>query len=55
MSFYNQSQYEDGRTEPVYPTPTIGMLGVVDNIKRTMTLGFRDQNDVIYLVGGKPQ
>ncbi|WP_420460412.1 phosphoribosylformylglycinamidine synthase subunit PurL [Neolewinella sp.] len=51
VSFYNQSQYEDGRTEPVYPTPTIGMLGVVDNIKRTMTLGFRDQNDVIYLVG----
>ena len=51
VSFYNQSQYEDGRTEPVYPTPTIGMLGVVDNIKRTMTLGFRDENDVIYLVG----
>ena len=51
VSFYNQSQYEDGRTEPVYPTPTIGMLGVVDNIKRKMTLGFKDQNDVIYLVG----
>ena len=51
VSFYNQSQYEDGRTEPVYPTPTIGMLGIVDNLKRTMSLGFRDQNDVIYLVG----
>ena len=51
VSFYNQSQYEDGRTEPVYPTPTIGMLGVVDNIKRTMSLGFKAQDDVIYLVG----
>ena len=51
VSFYNQSQYEDGRVEPVYPTPTIGMLGIVDNLKYRMTLEFKDQNDVIYLVG----
>ncbi len=51
VSFYNQSQYEGGRIEPVYPTPTIGMLGLVDNVKRTMSLGFKQQNDVIYLVG----
>ena len=51
VSFYNQSQYEGGRIEPVYPTPTIGMLGIVDNIKRTMSLSFKDQDDVIYLVG----
>ncbi len=51
VSFYNQSQYEGGRVDPVYPTPTIGMLGVVDNIKRTMSLGFKQQDDVIYLVG----
>ncbi len=51
VSFYNQSQYEGGRIEPVYPTPTIGMLGIVDNIKRTMSLSFKGQDDVIYLVG----
>ena len=51
VSFYNQSQYEGGRIEPVYPTPTIGMLGIVDDIKRTMSLSFKDQDDVIYLVG----
>ncbi|MEO0734127.1 MAG: AIR synthase related protein, partial [Bacteroidota bacterium] len=51
VSFYNQSQYPDGRVEPVYPTPTIGMLGVVDDLKYHTTLGFKDQNDVIYLVG----
>ena len=51
VSFYNQSKYEDGRTEPVYPTPTIGMLGLVERDKYTMSLGFKDQNDVIYLVG----
>jgi len=51
VSFYNQSQYEGGRVEPVYPTPTIGMLGIVDNIERRMTLEFKDRGDVIYLVG----
>jgi phosphoribosylformylglycinamidine synthase len=51
VSFYNQSQYEGGRVEPVYPTPTIGMLGIVENLKRRMTLAFKGQGDVIYLVG----
>lgn len=51
VSFYNQSQYEGGRIEPVYPTPTIGMLGIVDDNRRTMSLGFKDQDDTIYLVG----
>lgn len=46
VSFYNQS--EDG---PVYPTPTIGMVGVLDNINNAMTLDFKHEGDVIYLVG----
>ncbi|NJC25311.1 phosphoribosylformylglycinamidine synthase subunit PurL [Neolewinella antarctica] len=51
VSFYNQSQYEGGRVEPVYPTPTIGMLGLLDNVKHRMSLGFKEQNDLIYLIG----
>lgn len=51
VSFYNQSQYPDGRVEPVYPTPTIGMLGIVERLKHKTTIGFADQNDLIYLVG----
>ena len=51
VSFYNQSQYDGGRVEPVYPTPTIGMLGIVEDLERRMTLGFKDQMDVIFLVG----
>jgi phosphoribosylformylglycinamidine synthase len=46
VSFYNQSP--DG---PVYPTPTIGMLGVLDSMEQRMTLGFKQAGDVIYLVG----
>lgn len=46
VSFYNQS--EDG---PVYPTPVIGMLGILENIDDKMTLDFKQADDVIYLVG----
>jgi phosphoribosylformylglycinamidine synthase len=46
VSFYNQS--EDG---PVYPTPTIGMVGVLDTLDQKMTLGFKHPGDSIYLIG----
>lgn len=46
VSFYNQS--EDG---PVYPTPTIGMVGVMDSLSQKMSLGFKHAGDTIYLLG----
>lgn len=46
VSFYNQSP--DG---PVYPTPTIGMVGMVDNIEKKMTMDFKNIGDKIYLIG----
>ncbi len=49
VSFYNQAQI--GNTiEPVYPTPTIGMIGLLDKSKR-MTLDFKKKYDLIYLLG----
>ena len=46
VSFYNQNP--DG---PVYPTPTIGMVGLLENINEKMTLDFKEEGDVIYLLG----
>jgi len=46
VSFYNQNP--DG---PVYPTPTIGMVGLLENINDKMTLDFKEEGDVIYLLG----
>ncbi len=46
VSFYNQNP--DGA---VYPTPTIGMVGVLDSYENKMTLGFREEGDQIYLLG----
>ena len=49
VSFYNQAQI--GKTiEPVYPTPTIGMIGLLEKDAR-MTLDFKNRNDLIFLIG----
>jgi phosphoribosylformylglycinamidine synthase len=47
VSFYNQSSDEG----PVFPTPTIGMLGVMDSKSTRMTLNFKQESDLIYLIG----
>src|SRR5690606_29473550 len=47
VSFYNQSSDEG----PVFPTPTIGMLGVLANANDMMTLDFKAVDDLIYLIG----
>ena len=50
VSFYNQST-KGGKTEAVFPTPTIGMLGVLDD-KRTQTgLSFQAKGDLIFMLG----
>jgi phosphoribosylformylglycinamidine synthase len=46
VSFYNQNP--DG---PVFPTPTIGMVGIVEDMNNRMTLDFKNEGDVIVLLG----
>jgi len=46
VSFYNQNP--EG---PVYPTPTIGMVGIIENMNHRMTLDYKNAGDVIILVG----
>jgi phosphoribosylformylglycinamidine synthase len=46
VSFYNQNP--DGA---VYPTPTIGMVGVLDDFNNRMTLDFKHAGDAIVLIG----
>lgn len=50
VSFYNQ-MVQNGETVPVYPTPTIGMLGILDDFNNKMTLDFKEEGDIIYLIG----
>lgn len=46
VSFYNQ-----GPEGAVYPTPTIGMVGLLDSAHDKMTMDFKQEDDEIYLVG----
>jgi phosphoribosylformylglycinamidine synthase II len=46
VSFYNQNP--DGA---VYPTPTIGMVGLLDDVNDKMTMNFKNEDDVIFLIG----
>ena len=50
VSFYNQSAI-DGVETPVFPTPTIGMLGIVEDKKHITSLAFKGKSDLIYLIG----
>ena len=47
VSFYNQSSYEG----PVFPTPTIGMLGLLDDKATQTTLDFKQAGDLIFVIG----
>jgi phosphoribosylformylglycinamidine synthase len=46
VSFYNQNP--EGA---VYPTPTIGMVGLLEDMDKRMTLDFKSEGDVMYLLG----
>lgn len=46
VSFYNESP-----AGPVFPTPVIGMLGLINDLKDVTTSAFKDSGDVIVLLG----
>ena len=46
VSFYNESP-----DAAVYPTPVIGMLGLVENLENITTSFFKKEGDLVYLLG----
>ena len=50
VSFYNQS-IVGGKEIPVFPTPTIGMIGLLDDVRNIMSLNFKSNSDHIFLIG----
>jgi len=46
VSFYNQNP--EG---PVFPTPTIGMVGILDDFTQHLSLNFKNTGDLIFLAG----
>jgi phosphoribosylformylglycinamidine synthase len=50
VSFYNQTVMGN-KAEPVFPTPTIAMIGLVEDKSHVMTLNFKEKGDLIYQLG----
>ena len=50
VSFYNQT-VTNGVEVPVFPTPTIGMIGILEDKDKMMTLDFKQKGDLIFVLG----
>jgi len=46
VSFYNES-----RDRAIYPTPIIGIVGVIDDISKILTQGFKSEGDHVIVLG----
>jgi phosphoribosylformylglycinamidine synthase len=46
VSFYNESF-----GQPIYPTPTVGLVGVLEDASKRVTMPFKDAGDVVVLLG----
>jgi len=47
----NVSLYNDTNGVSIFPTPTIGMVGVLDDVERHGRSGFQQSGDVVYILG----
>ena len=47
----NVSMYNETEGKPIYPTPVIGMLGLIDDPRHITTQWFKQSGDVIFLLG----
>ena len=47
----NVSFHNENPSGPIYPTPVVGMVGVVDDVKNVTSADFKNEGDVILLIG----
>ncbi len=47
----NVSFYNDTEGSSIYPTPVLGIVGIVPDIERAISPGFKEEGDVIFLMG----
>lgn len=51
VSLYNETFDANGQPQPIYPTPVIGMVGLVPDLTKTCVQGWQADGDLIYLLG----
>ncbi|MDM9582975.1 phosphoribosylformylglycinamidine synthase subunit PurL [Nostoc sp. GT001] len=51
VSLYNETLDSQGIPQPIYPTPVVGMVGLIPDITKICGQGWQVVGDVIYLLG----
>ncbi|HEY9835895.1 MAG TPA: AIR synthase related protein, partial [Vampirovibrionales bacterium] len=51
VSLYNETLDATGTPQPIYPTPVIGMVGLIPDITQVCGQGWQAEGDLIYLLG----
>jgi phosphoribosylformylglycinamidine synthase len=47
----NVSLYNETKGEAIYPTPVVGMVGLIEDISNATTMSFKNEDDIIILLG----
>ena len=47
----NVSLYNENKGEAIYPTPVVGMLGIIEDIGRHCTISFKKEGDLVFSLG----
>jgi phosphoribosylformylglycinamidine synthase subunit PurL len=55
VSLYNETVDSQGNPQPIYPTPVVGMVGLIPDLTKICGQGWQGENDLIYLLGLTPQ
>ncbi|MEM9264732.1 MAG: phosphoribosylformylglycinamidine synthase subunit PurL [Cyanobacteria bacterium P01_F01_bin.13] len=51
VSLYNETVDSEGNPQPIYPTPVVGMVGVINDLDRICGQSWQKPGDLIYLLG----
>lgn len=51
VSLYNETRLPDGSMQPIHPTPVVGMVGLVHDLRQVRGLAWREAGDLIWLLG----
>jgi phosphoribosylformylglycinamidine synthase len=49
----NVSLYNETRGEGIYPTPVVGVVGILDDVTKSVPSHFQRTGDLVFLIGGK--
>ncbi|NJM69308.1 MAG: phosphoribosylformylglycinamidine synthase subunit PurL [Scytonema sp. RU_4_4] len=51
VSLYNETLDSQGNPQPIYPTPVVGMIGLIPDLTQICAQAWQVEGDVIYLLG----